>query len=43
MLSSEPWGMNATMNTVATAPSPNAIGMPENRNSIVAPPYISPS
>ena len=35
--------MNISMNSVATAPNPNAIGMPENSTSNVAPPYINPS
>ena len=38
MVSTEAAGMNAIMNTVATAPSANAIGMPENiTRSVEAP------
>ena len=35
--------MKTIMNTVATAPSANAIGMPENITSSVTPPKSRPS
>jgi hypothetical protein len=42
MVSTEAAGMNAIMNRVATAPSANAIGIPENITSSVEAPYRRP-
>src|SRR5262245_51539541 len=42
MVSVDASGMNASMNTVATAPSANAIGMPANITTRVATAYRIP-
>jgi hypothetical protein len=41
-VSKDAWGMKKYMKTVATAPSANAIGMPENKTTQVENPKSNP-